>query len=85
MDGIVNIDGCGFRRGHPFTPHDAAISVERYGLDFGYSNDPSAIVAVYYYNGGYILDEKLYAKRLTNDSLATSIKLLPVAPIVADA
>ena len=30
--------------------------LERYGVDFGYSNDPTAMVAVYYYNGGYILD-----------------------------
>ena len=30
-------------------PHQARL--ERYGLDFGYSNDPTAIVAIYYYNG----------------------------------
>src|ERR1700753_3784445 len=55
-----------------------------WAMDLGFDPDPAAIVAVYYHNGGYILDEKLYAKRLTNQSLATSIKLLPVAPIVAD-
>src|SRR2546423_3999492 len=31
-------------------PHEARL--ERYGLDFGYSNDPTAIVAIYSYNGG---------------------------------
>jgi len=36
-------------------PHEARL--ECYGLDYGYTNDPTAIVAVYYYNGGYILDE----------------------------
>ena len=33
--------------------------LERRGLDFGYTNDPSAIVDVYRYNGGYLLDEVL--------------------------
>src|SRR3990167_4277321 len=31
--------------------------LERYGLDFGYSNDPSAAVAIFYYDQGYIFDE----------------------------
>lgn len=42
----------------------------RYGLDFGYTNDPSAIVAIYYYNGGYIVDEVAYANSLTNRQIA---------------
>jgi phage terminase large subunit len=49
-------------------PHEARL--ERYGLDFGYSNDPAAIVAVYKYNGGYIWDEILYQKGLSNKRLA---------------
>jgi len=35
-------------------PHEARL--ERRGLDFGYSNDPTSIVGIYRYNGGYILD-----------------------------
>jgi phage terminase large subunit len=66
----------------PAVPHEARLL--GYGLDFGFDPDPAAIIAVYYHNGGYILDEKLYAKRLTNGNLATSIKLLPSAPIVGD-
>jgi hypothetical protein len=41
-------------------PHEAKLV--RYGLDYGYSNDPSAGVAVYRYNGGLIFDEALYQK-----------------------
>lgn len=48
--------------------------LERYGVDFGYTNDPTAIVAVYYYNGGYILDEIAYAKGLMNKPIADIIK-----------
>ncbi len=49
-------------------PHEARL--ERRGLDFGYSNDPSAIVELYYYNGGYILDEITHQKGLSNRQLA---------------
>jgi len=47
--------------------------LERIGLDFGYSNDPSAIVAVYYYDGGYIWDEIAYQKGLSNKQIADII------------
>jgi phage terminase large subunit len=49
-------------------PHEAKL--ERYGLDYGYSNDPTAIVAIYRYNGGYILDEIGYQKGLSNKQIA---------------
>jgi phage terminase large subunit len=63
-------------------PHEARL--ERFGLDFGYSNDPSAIVAIYYYNGGYIVDEIAYTKGLSNKQIADVIlaqerKILTVA------
>ncbi len=45
----------------------------RNGLDFGYTNDPSAGVAVYQYNGGFIFDEFLYQKGLSNKQLADTI------------
>jgi phage terminase large subunit len=45
-------------------PHEAKL--ERRGLDFGFSNDPLALVDVYKYNGGFILDERLYALNLHN-------------------
>lgn len=63
-------------------PHEARL--ERYGLDFGYSNDPTAIVAIYYYNGGYILDEICYQVGLSNKYIADIIKAEPFAPVRAD-
>lgn len=63
-------------------PHEARL--ERYGLDFGYSNDPSSIVAIYYYNGGYILDEITYQKGLSNKQISDIIKNLPNALVIAD-
>jgi len=63
-------------------PHEARL--ERYGLDFGYSNDPSSLVAIYYYNGGYILDEILYQKGLSNKQISDVIKNLPTSLVIAD-
>lgn len=56
-------------------PHEARL--ERRGLDFGYSNDPAAIVDIYYYNGGYLLDEQLYRKGMLNKQIADFINNLP--------
>ena len=65
-------------------PHEARL--ERRGLDFGYSNDPTAIVDVYYYNGGYILDEQLYQKGMSNKQIADILKNLdkPNTMVVCD-
>lgn len=63
-------------------PHEARL--ERYGLDFGYSNDPTAIVAIYKYNGGFILDEITYQKGLTNKQIADILLNVPHAMVVAD-
>lgn len=52
-------------------PHEARLI--RRGLDFGYTNDPTAIVDVYEYNGGYILDEIVFRKGLSNKQIADLI------------
>jgi phage terminase large subunit len=63
-------------------PHEARL--ERYGLDFGYSNDPSSIVAIYKYNGGFILDEITYQKGLSNKQLADTLNAIDKALVIGD-
>lgn len=63
-------------------PHEARL--ERRGIDFGYSNDPTAIVDIYRYNGGYILSERVYQKGLSNRQIAEVIKNLEDTLCVAD-
>lgn len=63
-------------------PHEARL--ERFGLDFGYSNDPTAIVAVYQYNGGLILDEVLYRKGMSNKQIADTLLNLDNGLVIAD-
>lgn len=58
--------------------------LEKYGLDFGYSIDPTVIIAVYYYNGGLILDEISYQKGLSNKTIADILNSQPRALVIAD-
>ena len=60
--------------------------LERRGLDFGYTNDPSAIVSIYKYNGGFIWDEELYQKGMSNKQLADTLRALehPSTLVIAD-
>lgn len=45
-----------------------------YGLDFGYTNDPTALTAIYEWNGKRILDEVLYRAGMVNSEIAAHIK-----------
>jgi phage terminase large subunit len=51
-----------------------------YGMDFGYSNDPTALVAVYRYNQQIILDELIYKTGLLNSDIIREMKRLGVEP-----
>lgn len=60
--------------------------LERRGLDFGYSNDPTTIIDVYYLDGGYIVDEACYQKGMLNKQIADLVLNLeqPNTLVVAD-
>lgn len=47
--------------------------LERYWIDFGYSNDPASVGEIYYYNGGYIVNELAYGKFMSNRMIADVI------------
>jgi len=52
------------------------------GLDFGYTNDPTAIIEVYNYNGQRLINELKYQTGMLNSDIA---KLLPKhVPVYAD-
>lgn len=52
------------------------------GVDFGYTNDPTAIVAVYEYNGQRIVDEVAYRTGMLNSDIAKSLPNF--VPVYAD-
>ena len=45
-----------------------------YGMDFGYSNDPTTLVACYKYNQDIIFDELIYSTGLLNSDIANLFK-----------
>lgn len=49
-------------------PYEAVLI--RRGLDFGYSIDPTVIEDIYKYNGGFIVDEICYQRKLSNQAIA---------------
>jgi len=49
------------------------------GMDFGYSNDPTAIVEVYKLNDSLYINELLYSKGLTNQDIALKLRELNVS------
>lgn len=65
-------------------PHEARL--ERRCLDFGYTNDPTSINEIYYYNGGYIINEIAFKKGMSNSQIAGVLKNLsqPEILIIAD-
>ena len=63
-------------------PHEAKLVA--HWLDFGYTNDPTAIGSVYKHNGGFILKEHVYSRGLKNPQIAAILAGLPPAPIIAD-
>lgn len=52
-------------------PHNARLV--RFGIDFGWFPDPAALVAIYYYDGGYIIDELAYGTEISNKVLSERI------------
>jgi phage terminase large subunit len=45
----------------------------RRGLDYGYTNDPTALIDIYKWNDAYIWDEVLYRKGMSNKQIADVI------------
>ena len=58
-----------------------------YGIDFGFTNDPTTLVAAYHHNGKTLWHELIYQTGLTNSEIASMMKALGVRAtdyIVAD-
>jgi phage terminase large subunit len=53
-----------------------------YGMDWGYSNDPTSLIAMYKYNDAYIFDELIYQKGLLNSDISNLLKTNNVNDII---
>lgn len=54
------------------------------GLDFGYTNHPSALIDVYKWNNAYILHEVAYERGMSNKTIANRIRVSRGLDPVAD-
>lgn len=81
---IGNLDGVVFENWKEIDSLPPNARLLGYGLDFGYTNDPTAAIAVYKYNDSIILDEVIYQKKLSNSQIATLLKQERKAYVVAD-
>ena len=56
-----------------------------YGMDFGYSVDPTTLIALYKWNDAYIFDEVLYKKGMLNRDISRYLTQLDIKEnIIAD-
>ena len=53
-----------------------------HGMDFGYTNDPSSLIALYKYNNAYIFDEVIYQRGLLNSQISNLLKTHQVEDII---
>jgi phage terminase large subunit len=64
-------------------PEDARLLA--YGMDFGYSVDPTTLIGLYKWNDAYIYDEVLYKKGMLNRDISRYLTQLDIKEnIVAD-
>jgi phage terminase large subunit len=64
-------------------PRDATLVA--YGQDFGFTNDPSALVGVWKQNGELWVKELIYERKLTNNDIADRYKSLNIiGDVIAD-
>ena len=53
-----------------------------HGMDFGYTNDPSSLIALYKYNNAYIFDEVIYQKGLLNSQISNLLKTYEIQELI---
>jgi phage terminase large subunit len=56
-------------------PHEARL--ERRGMDFGFTNDPTTLIDIHRWNNSLILDEQMYRKGMKNRQIAAFVNVLP--------
>ena len=53
-----------------------------YGMDFGYSNDPTTLIGLYKYNDAYIFDEVIYQKKLLNSDISNLLTSNDITEVI---
>lgn len=73
-EGVIgSLDGVIFNNWNEIDTIPAEARLIGYGLDFGYTNDPTAVIEIYKYNDLRIVNEIVYQKQLSNSQIAKYI------------
>lgn len=75
---IGTLEGVVFTNWKVVSAIPAEAKLTGYGIDFGFTNDPTTLVAAYSYNNHIIWDELIYQTGLTNGDIANRMKALGV-------
>lgn len=71
---IGNLQGVVFNNWKQVDTLDEKAKLLGYGMDFGYTNDPTTLTAIYQLDNTFILHEEIYQKGLTNSDIANLMK-----------
>ncbi len=71
---FVTAEGCILTNWSIIDKVPDGVPFDGYGLDFGYSNDPAALIAIWQHHDDLYLREDLYETGLTNTSLGHRMK-----------
>jgi phage terminase large subunit len=75
---IGSLDGVVFQNWQQCERIPAESEFISYGLDWGFTNDPTALVEVFRYDGKIYINELLYQTKLTNSEIVNHLKQLVV-------
>jgi phage terminase large subunit len=81
---IGNLQGVVFNNWEQCDNMPESYKWKAYGLDWGYTNDPTAVIEVCEFDGKLWLNEILYEKGLTNADIAKKIEGFKGQELVAD-
>jgi len=78
---VGKLEGVIFNNWHQIdqVPNEAKLIAR--GIDFGFTNDPTTMVAAWSYNDTIIWDEEIYQTALTNPDIAQLMKVKGVKPL----
>lgn len=71
---IGNLDGVVFNNWKQVDAIPSSAKLLGYGMDFGYTNDPTTLTAIYEQDNEYYFDELIYRTGLTNQDIAKLCK-----------
>ena len=78
---VGSLDGVCIKEWNEITlPEEARLLC--YGMDFGYSNDPTTLIGLYKYNDAYIFDEVIYQKKLLNSDISNLLTSNDITEVI---